>query len=88
MIAAVDNFGKQMKEMDTKLASLEAKLVDILEEDKNLQADVKTKVRIIEDPSIGSPVLVTGEMTSSNKIGYGWSVIVFKIPLKGIVSQD
>jgi hypothetical protein len=27
-------------------------------------------------------------MTSSNKIGYGWSVIVFKIPLKGIVSQD
>jgi hypothetical protein len=77
-----------MKEMDTKLVSLEAKLVDILEEDKNLQADVKTKDRIIEDLSIGSPVLVAGAMTSSNKIGYGWSVIVFKNPLKGIVSRD
>jgi hypothetical protein len=88
MIVAVDNFGKQIKVMDTKLASLEAKLVDILEENKNLQADIKTKDRIIEDLSIGSPVLVTGAMTSSNKIGYGWSVIVFNIPLKGIVSRD
>jgi hypothetical protein len=88
MIAAVDNFGKQMKEMDTKLASIEAKLVDILEEDKNLQADVKTKDRIVEDLSNGFPVLVAGAMTSSNKIGYGWIVTVFKIPLKGIVSQD
>jgi hypothetical protein len=49
----LDNFGKQLKAMETKLASLETKLLEALKENKDLKADIKVKEKIFEDLHAG-----------------------------------
>jgi hypothetical protein len=63
-LATVESIGKQMKAMDPKTTSREAKISDYLEENKTLKADIRTLDKIIED-------LRTSQCCGSGPIGTG-----------------
>jgi hypothetical protein len=57
--SSVEMLAKQMKSMNAKMASLEAKLSDVLEVNKNLKVNLKAKDKSIEDLSTGYSNLVS-----------------------------
>jgi hypothetical protein len=86
-LTMVETLTKQVKAMDTKMASLEAKLSDVLEANKTLTADNKAKDKIIEDLSSGYTNLVSrcNELEQYNR---SWSVRIFNIPLSEEEEKD
>ncbi len=72
-LTTVETLRKQVKAMDAKMTSLEAKLMDVLEVNKNLKADLKAKDKSIEDLSTGYSNLVSrcNELEQYNR---SWSV--------------
>ncbi len=51
-LSSVEALAKQLKAMDVRMASLEAKLTDVLEANKNLTADLKAKDKALDDLSL------------------------------------
>jgi hypothetical protein len=65
--------------MDSKMASLEAKLSPVIKENKNLKLENKAKDKIIEDLISGYSNL-TMQYNDLQQYNGSWSVGVFNIP--------
>lgn len=86
-MATVENVGKQLKAMDAKLASLEARLSEVLEENKELKSDIKARDKIIEDLSNGYSAM-TSRCNDLEQYNRGWSLRFFNIPLTEEEERD
>jgi hypothetical protein len=92
-LSSVETFTKQMKSMNAKMASLEAKLSDVLEVNKNLKVNLKAKDKSTEDLSTGYSNLVS-RCNDLEQYNRAWSVRIFNIPLSeeeekdGVVTRD
>jgi hypothetical protein len=73
--------------MDVRMASLEAKLTDVLEANKNLSADLKAKDKELDDLSSGYSNLVS-HCNDLEQYNRAWSVRVFNIPLTEEEEKD
>jgi DNA repair exonuclease SbcCD ATPase subunit len=86
-LTSVETLSKQVKAMDTKIASLEAKLVDVLETNKTLKAEIQAKDKALDNLSSSYTNLVSrcNELEQYNR---SWSVRVFNIPLSDKEEKD
>jgi chromosome segregation ATPase len=86
-LSSVEALAKQLKAMDVRMASLEAKLTDVLEANKNLSADLKAKDKELDDLSSGYSNLVS-RCNDLEQYNRAWSVRVFNIPLTEEEEKD
>jgi chromosome segregation ATPase len=86
-LTSVETLSKQVKVMDNKIASLEAKLVDVLRQTKTLKAEIQAKDKALDDLSSSYTNLVSrcNELEQYNR---SWSVGVFNIPLSDEEKKD
>ncbi len=73
--------------MDSTLASLDAKLSEVLEENKTLKADIKNRDKTIEELGAGYSSLIS-RCNDLEQYNRAWSVRVFNIPLSEEEEKD
>jgi uncharacterized coiled-coil protein SlyX len=86
-LASVENLAKQVKAMDARMASLEAKLTSALETNKELSAEIKAKEKALDDLSSGYTTLVN-RCNDLEQYNRAWSVRIFNIPLTEDEEKD